>query len=242
MAKTLYLPEIGDELKLTKDWAFDLFDEYRNSGLWKQVTGNESSRSYRDKMTSVPVTLPKGTILAVDRIYIRKGAADFSSLSFRIVSHADWKKEKNSFGSKHIFRFWAKLKDCNTIEFEQVKDATKEIKITKWDYNLRDVQRNGYNSFLGGQNNPASDHIEGFGYIKDEKVIKMIIDYDIKWDFILGGRSLLGFRDTGYWTSKVKNVKYKVQSIDGTELGIYNTFSTAKSIARKFIQKSNENE
>lgn len=43
-----------------------------------------------------------GTILEVDRIYIRKGAADFSSVTFKIR------------GDK-VVRFWAKLNDVNKI-------------------------------------------------------------------------------------------------------------------------------
>lgn len=50
--------------------------------------------------------LPVGTILTVDRIYIRKGAQDFSSLSFWAQIPMDKKR----------FRFWAKLSDVNEIE------------------------------------------------------------------------------------------------------------------------------
>lgn len=46
-------------------------------------------------------TLPKGSVLTVDRIYIRKGAADFDSISFWLV------------GSK--LKFWARLDNVNEI-------------------------------------------------------------------------------------------------------------------------------
>lgn len=58
-----------------------------------------------------PLTLPAGSVLTVDRIYVRKGQGDFSSLSFFL---AGGKKPKAS-------RFWAKLSDCNNIEFEKVE-------------------------------------------------------------------------------------------------------------------------
>jgi len=55
---------------------------------------------------SVSTTLPAGTELIVDRIYIRKGKSDYSSITFRA-----------KIGEKSQ-RFWAKLDDCNRIEFE----------------------------------------------------------------------------------------------------------------------------
>jgi len=51
-------------------------------------------------------TLKKGTVLEVDRIYIRKGAADYSSITFRIK------------GGKKSPRFFAKLEDVNKMECE----------------------------------------------------------------------------------------------------------------------------
>jgi hypothetical protein len=53
------------------------------------------------------VTLPKGTILRVSRIYIRNGAQAFDSITFSI------KKRK---GHKVSGRFWAKLADVNLME------------------------------------------------------------------------------------------------------------------------------
>lgn len=55
----------------------------------------------RDSM----VTLPTGTNLKVDRVYIRKGAKDFSSITFFMV-----------LPEKKSVRFWAKIPDVNTME------------------------------------------------------------------------------------------------------------------------------
>jgi hypothetical protein len=55
------------------------------------------------------VTLPAKTELGVDRVYIRKGARDFSSLSF-IIKNGKFKGA----------RFWAKLQDVNCIDVKQV--------------------------------------------------------------------------------------------------------------------------
>ena len=66
------------------------------------------------------VTIPAGSILKVDRIYIRKGAKDFSSITFyvrglgEITRTENWTNRKTT---RKSLRFWAKLADCNTIEF-----------------------------------------------------------------------------------------------------------------------------
>lgn len=135
----LYIPELGDALVLTKDWTFDLYLEDRNKSLYLEIikikrfnditkgfeilTDNKKLnddvsklqreegsywRIYLGKI-STKFTLPKNTILIVDRIYIRKGAEDFSSVTF-----------KSTYNGKKI-RFWAKLKDINTIEFRHTK-------------------------------------------------------------------------------------------------------------------------
>ncbi len=115
-----YIPEIGDQIKLKADWKFNLYYEYRNQSLIKYFTGVDftwNNVRYNTPGPS-PVTLPKGTILQVDRIYIRKGSSDYSSITF-------YAKElpsvvKTAFGKPNCARFWAKLSDCNTIEFEKV--------------------------------------------------------------------------------------------------------------------------
>jgi hypothetical protein len=162
----LYVPEIGDHLRLTSDWTFNLHEEYRNKSLWDlydcdndpEVAAQKAEsedvlqemNAIRDKWrwpgsfnwhynNNVPrdpadverlevltgrfneirdsasiVTIPAGSVLSIDRIFIRKGMDDWSSLTFYLKEHPD-----------HIFkkkpRFWAKLADCNNIEFDQVK-------------------------------------------------------------------------------------------------------------------------
>lgn len=181
-----YVPEIGDHIRLTKDWEFELHPEGRNEqlgalfnhrlwhgwidndlidaepnqsytvnypdeskfrswfGNWyreyrdactKAEQESESYQAYlkaweewRAKATSIAkptlkVTLPAGTVLAVDRIYIRKGASDFSSITFFAKQLGEVEiKNRWSGKSKKVkaLRFWAKLSDCNTIEFETI--------------------------------------------------------------------------------------------------------------------------
>lgn len=66
----------------------------------------------------VSFSLPAGSLLSIDRIYIRKGVSDYSSITF-YLKETTWKplaaKKK-----KGATRFWAKLHDVNLIEFEHV--------------------------------------------------------------------------------------------------------------------------
>lgn len=56
----------------------------------------------------IRVTLPKGTQLKIDRIYVRRGGESFSSITFRTTKISPDKR----FASK---RFWVKLNEANEI-------------------------------------------------------------------------------------------------------------------------------
>jgi hypothetical protein len=75
---------------------------------------SEERRALLDVEASIAVTLPAGTELAVDRVYIRKGISDYSSLSFNLTATPD-PLISAVRGRK---RFWAKLADCNRIVME----------------------------------------------------------------------------------------------------------------------------
>lgn len=171
----LYVPEIGDMIRLTQDWSFTLYQEDRNDSLWvaekcrerivdpdqtpvkevkakikaieSRLTTQEIKNSYdwspsrvqvyasqedkdnhriyrqqmyelQERQSWAPVTLLKDTVLKVDRIYIRKGISEYSSITFYV-----WSKPGPvaANASKKKSRFWAKLADCNTIQFEKVE-------------------------------------------------------------------------------------------------------------------------
>jgi hypothetical protein len=84
----------------------------------------------------ISITIPAGTTLAVDRIYIRKGASDYSSITFyaKNLGEVTMPGSRWSWGnpkSKKVKaqRFWAKLDDCNQIEFKLLsQDENKEDK------------------------------------------------------------------------------------------------------------------
>ena len=110
----LFVPPIGTQFRLDADWTFPLYDESRNYDLWVSYFGEPPARDpkyaghwyysrFGDATQSKQLTLKSGTMLSVDRIYIRKGAKDFDSISFRVL--------KGSTGPTG--RFWAKLHDVN---------------------------------------------------------------------------------------------------------------------------------
>ena len=202
----LYVPEIGDHIRLTKDWSFTLHPESRNvtlaelfgyrqfgyNGGWldrskiedepardyvinypteedfgsRSIFGTrwsyddrqkaykqaeEQSESYQAYLKAyidwnkrakaiaikeIPITLPAGTVLAVDRIYIRKGSSDYSSITFYAKGLGEseitnrWSGRTTKWKAQ---RFWAKLSDCNQIEFELLdeKEVMSTFKVAK---------------------------------------------------------------------------------------------------------------
>ncbi len=151
----LYIPSIGDEICLTKDWTFRLWNECRNESLMEFI-GDTRRATYgylEEEYNSIACTIPAGQILKIDRIYIRKNKEDFDSVTFfwkgartqpkthQRTAYQIVATEPMTLGSyitngfrhpevTHIevpyqaktpakpVRFWAKLEDVNTIEFE----------------------------------------------------------------------------------------------------------------------------
>jgi hypothetical protein len=172
----LWIPDIGDKIKLTADWTFTLINEGRNGAIWKALdldrhpdaiaaaalrdakfaaaqSHDKAHRTARTTMSwgghrldfdtpenesisealweeyhslrdlKVDVTLPKDTELTVDRVYIRKGASEFSSLTF-FIGHSPMKEllpvKKGGRWPSGPRRFFARLSDVNKIEFDPI--------------------------------------------------------------------------------------------------------------------------
>lgn len=133
----LYIPEIGDKLVLTKDWEFTLHRESRNDTLFEYLGFPIPERSRWDDPAGEDeqVRIPAGAVLAVDRVYIRKGQSDYSSITFRWIGASTPARTESRSGCtyggpvpvpskydikipKKQVRFWAKLGDANNIEFK----------------------------------------------------------------------------------------------------------------------------
>lgn len=112
----MHIPSIGDKVKLKEDWTFTLHSEYRNDSLFKYAGLPVTPRWYEwmkdfperygPKPTPITYTIPAGSVLTIDRIYIRKGSPEFNSVTF-ILNGAKV--------DKRAVRFWAKLADVNKI-------------------------------------------------------------------------------------------------------------------------------
>lgn len=129
----LFIPELGTQLQLTKAHSVKIEYERRNSiiadcspELWAEYQkldkdywticynfnsanrGHALSEAYealKKFKNEKPcfITLPKNTVLEVDRIYIRQGSAQYSSVTFKIRG-------------KKVLRFWLTLSDVNKID------------------------------------------------------------------------------------------------------------------------------
>lgn len=137
----LYIPTIGDTLKLTSDWQFGLTQESRNVSLFAHLGMTQhalKSYHWESEPDDTPVWLPAGTLLKVDRLYIRKNQGDFDSITFTVpgvkVATPYEEYDYNQVIGKHQhgydiyqtvvkhknrpLRFWVPLKEANTIQFD----------------------------------------------------------------------------------------------------------------------------
>jgi len=118
MAFTLFVPPLGARLLLAEPWSFSLYNERRNATLMA-LLGDTRPLVYGEPEPS-PATLPPGTVLIIDRYYIRQGLEGYDSVSFRIAgaSAAAPTYPRDGAVSKRQVRFWAKLEDVNTMRVE----------------------------------------------------------------------------------------------------------------------------
>jgi len=125
---TFLIPDIGTIVRLKEDWTFRLYMEGRNSDLF-DFFGIEYGYNGHKMPEPPKVTFKAGTILKVNRIYIRQGGArrkEYSSITFNVQKGKDSVAQAN--GKMHFFikkgaRFWAKLSDVNKMVVE-VDQAT----------------------------------------------------------------------------------------------------------------------
>ena len=92
--------------------------------LPKGVTMNWAYQSVKpDSIKNQVIELPKGLVIKVDRIYIRKGLSQYSSITFTIPKPKT-KKDKEEMPHNTDFggtKFWVKLHECNGIQFSTVQ-------------------------------------------------------------------------------------------------------------------------
>lgn len=113
----LFIPEIGTLIKIEEDWIFTLYAEYRNRSLFEKIdeTNNIQKRNFKNDI----VDLPKGLVVKVNRVYIRQGLSQFSSITFTVPKPKS-KKDVKEMPQNVIYggcKFWVKLHECNGLQF-----------------------------------------------------------------------------------------------------------------------------
>jgi hypothetical protein len=118
----LFIPELGTSLELSEPWTFKSYQERRNDRFRVFIGLQEraSTWNWRDPVPEpVNVTIPTGAVLIIDRIYIRAGSEDYSSITFRMQMTKELHESIGNLEDKmpKSLRFWVKLEDANTIEY-----------------------------------------------------------------------------------------------------------------------------
>lgn len=203
----LYIPDIGTKLVLKEDVDVTIFDEYRNTILDKFYNN-------RTAWKSTVITLPKGLMLSIDRIYVRKGLSQYSSVTFNIPK-VKTKKEKlefpyntdDQFGG---YKFWLKLLEVNTLEVEPAlnnietknlfieyyKDLEKHL-MEKYDVGECTKALNYINNLLpSGQtvtNIDTKDNIDVFmnNFIKKLNEETTRVEKDIREEILAGSKKYI---------------------------------------------------
>lgn len=83
---------------------------------WRNSDGTLPVESGRYMNLCHPLTIPAGAALTIDRIFIRRGAPDFDSVTFWLKVQKRSPITINGNLVKKSVRFWAKLDDVNRIE------------------------------------------------------------------------------------------------------------------------------
>jgi hypothetical protein len=126
----LFIPACGDRLTLVKPWTFTLYLERRNVKFAEELglkektpKGSWASSVYAggNKLKTVEVTLPSGTELEIDRLYIRtfnkariQEGDDYDSVTFKVVQGGKGKRNQ---------RFWVKLSSTADVEYKLDSDS-----------------------------------------------------------------------------------------------------------------------
>lgn len=165
----LCIPTVGDELILGQDITVNVVREHRNTKFLSSYaieTGCECNEH------NTPVTLIKNTVLKVDRIYLRKGAGDFDSLTFILKSHPKYKKLKG--------RFFVSLEQLQGLKFTYPAKEPESEKSGKDVVNQ--LAKDAHKEYQ--KQNPGALEWESRGFVAD-RVLKSLEQYPVLETFTL---------------------------------------------------------
>ena len=124
----LFIPACGDRLNLVAPWTFDLYLEHRNLNfaiarefIKADPKKKRCDYGYGKELQKVRATLPIGTTLECDRVYIRtfnksrvKLEEDYDSITWKVVKNGKAMTKQ---------RFWVKLPSCYDIDYTVESDS-----------------------------------------------------------------------------------------------------------------------
>ena len=250
----LYVPEIGDRLELTTDWSFKLHFESRNKKLLERF-GHTFAWSQKSS-DGLDVTLRKGVVLKVDRVYIRQGMEDFSSITF----YAEFPGEPTktgAFGKPDSARFWAKLSDCNKIEFD-IKTTFMEKKkpALKW-WNSKPIPKTSYfGGYVKNVSFEPQEQVKGMSgiyigntateafYVRERYTMKIIPDDRIKTTFIVSEDGTCSVNNAAnpneyyHWYTENSNIEYDLFDKDRVLLATFKSHSKMKKFATEYYENN----
>lgn len=118
------IPSVGDKVMLTKDLSLTLKDVAQNSSFLSKIKKlNENVKSL--KKDHFPITILKGTVLKIDRVYIRAGqTSGYNSITFKV----------QGVDGLPNGRFFVSLDVANEMDLEILADNN-----TKKELNIRDL-------------------------------------------------------------------------------------------------------
>lgn len=210
----LYIPDIGDVIKLKESWTFNLYHERSNEDVLK-ILGYNVDCSYYSINKFTIVTLPVDTELKIKRVYIRSGSGSYSSITFSINNSEKFKKS---------YKFWAKLKDVNRIEI----NSSSTLGIMK--FPIKWIDRHIM------PEKGTSVHGD-FSSYKNKKMIGSINDID---SFLISVEEMETILKKSKWgrnVTRISKIKYKlVCLLNDEEIGQWSTISTMKNKAKEYIE------
>lgn len=120
----IFIPSVGDKIKLKNDIDLNLKYKSQNNSFIKKIKEMNANVKSIDK-DFYPLALKKGTILIIDRVYVRSGdSSAFNSITFKVN------------GSDYLpnGRFFVSLDVANNMGAELIEDDNeiKSIKLREY--------------------------------------------------------------------------------------------------------------
>lgn len=129
----MLIPVVGDVIKLKKDTSFDLKNVRQNNNFLKKIEDSMGNVNQINK-NKHHISIKKGTLLTIDRVYIRQGdSSDFNSITFKISNDENLPNG----------RFFITVEEANTldIEFLGQKSEVKPIKLNQYLWQITDKRK-----------------------------------------------------------------------------------------------------